>query len=444
MSSLFDVVFNTKTKVDDDCEPLFTYVTIPDEINLPWSTIRDMTDEEYIEWGDKFRLAIVDGYENHHMPPTTKGCSRDEIITKLKKFNNIEVLNDEKVCCIENGQRVYNGLNSWSNAVNHWFPEMADVDIGKGTKGKSTQPSIVEFFRDRNHFFKVSPATIKRDRMKGFKGCEDDPIWPGIIQSVRVGGGNQPAVNIRGTVAKHIYQVELLKRSRAGQKDIVVYDPSMGWAGRMVGFLAACNHMEIHHSVDTLTYIGTDPNTTIFDRYKKVERFWKKEINPACKGTVIPVCSGSETFDETEVFQQYRGKVDIMFTSPPYFNRERYSEDETQSWKKFDEYPGWRDGFLYKTFRNMYELCAEDGVVYWNIADLKLSKNKFLPLEEDSIKAAEAAGFVLEETCPMMLRYLIGRDSDVKFIDGGKNVITFKGQPRKTEPIFKFVKEKKI
>ena len=34
-------------------------------------------------------------------------------------------------------------------------------------------------------------------------------------------------------------------------------------------------------------------------------------------------------------FQKYKGKLDISFTSPPYFNREQYSQDETQSFKVY-------------------------------------------------------------------------------------------------------------
>ena len=439
MSKSFDAFFN-QTTIYDDCEPLYTTVDVPDEINIPYTEVAKMTEEEYEEWGDKFRLIMLDLYDNHNMPMLTKGCSRTDIINKLKSFNKIKVIDNKSVHVRDNGRNVYIGLNTWSNAVNHWFPEMADVSIGKGSKMKSIQPSIVEWFRNRERFMHVSKKTIWKDRLQGFREDPTLPMWPQMLQSIRLGGGNQPVVNIRGTVAKHIFQTEMLERHKKKQKDIVVYDPSMGWAGRMIGFLAACSHEELQRDTNSLTYIGTDPNTAIFDRYEKIERFWKKEIDQACKGKVIPVCSGSETFDETEVYQQYKGKVDIIFTSPPYFAKERYSQDETQSFKKFEAYPEWRDGFLGKTFENLYELLADDGVVYWNIADLKVSKGKFMPLEDDSIKAAEAAGFELVETCPMVMRFMVGRDSG-SFIEDGRNVIEFQGVNRKTEPIFKFRKK---
>ena len=42
---------------------------------------------------------------------------------------------------------------------------------------------------------------------------------------------------------------------------------------------------------------------------------------------------GSELISNNPKFQKYKGKLDISFTSPPYFNREQYSQDENQSFK---------------------------------------------------------------------------------------------------------------
>ena len=44
---------------------------------------------------------------------------------------------------------------------------------------------------------------------------------------------------------------------------------------------------------------------------------------------------GSELIGNNPEFQKYKGKLDMVFTSPPYFNREQYSQDENQSFKIF-------------------------------------------------------------------------------------------------------------
>ena len=37
-----------------------------------------------------------------------------------------------------------------------------------------------------------------------------------------------------------------------------------------------------------------------------------------------------------------------MFTSPPYFNVERYSYDDTQSWVRYKTINDWNKDFLHK------------------------------------------------------------------------------------------------
>ena len=44
---------------------------------------------------------------------------------------------------------------------------------------------------------------------------------------------------------------------------------------------------------------------------------------------------GSECIQRLPEFERFRGKVDIVFTSPPYFAKEAYSDDVSQSYKKF-------------------------------------------------------------------------------------------------------------
>ena len=63
-------------------------------------------------------------------------------------------------------------------------------------------------------------------------------------------------------------------------------------------------------------------------RYWKVIHFGIEE-----KNTFHYFQEGSEHIGNHPDFQQYKGKLDMVFTSPPYFDREQYSEDEEQSFK---------------------------------------------------------------------------------------------------------------
>jgi len=64
-------------------------------------------------------------------------------------------------------------------------------------------------------------------------------------------------------------------------------------------------------------------------------------------------------------------KVDFVFTSPPYFDIERYSEEDTQSWKRYPTTDKWLEGFLFPMLSKSWGCLAEGGRIAINIADKK-------------------------------------------------------------------------
>lgn len=106
-----------------------------------------------------------------------------------------------------------------------------------------------------------------------------------------------------------------------------VLDPCAGWGGRLLG-IASC-------MFDNVEYWQTDPANRTFDGLVKLKDFLKLGDN--FKQFNLP-------FEELDVKENY---FDFVFTSPPYFDTEHYSDDEGQSYLKHDNYADWRDGFLY-------------------------------------------------------------------------------------------------
>jgi DNA modification methylase len=85
-------------------------------------------------------------------------------------------------------------------------------------------------------------------------------------------------------------------------------------------------------------------------------------------------------YGSEEIGKHISKEVDLVFTSPPYFNREAYSNDNTQSYKKFSNYDSWRDGFLRPTLETCVKWLKKDRYLLWNIADIQIG-GKYLPLE---------------------------------------------------------------
>lgn len=201
----------------------------------------------------------------------------------------------------------------------------------------------------------------------------------------------------------------------------------MGWAGRLIGFLAASTATSIHDK--RALYIGTDPNKQIFDRYKMIEKFWKQYINPMCRAEVRPLCIGSEEFHKSDEFKEFKGRGSVAYTSPPYFAKERYSDDDGQSFKKFKAYDAWKDGFLKQTIQNAYDFLMPGGYFFWNIADVFIGTKK-MPLESDSKTLAAEIGFEFQEVLYQLMKTFPGRDLTdeliKKQIKSGSNFVKIK------------------
>ena len=296
-------------------------------------------------------------------------------------------------------------------------------------------------------------------------------IFPKALQTFRLSLG-QPAVNYPALTARWLYEhfTDHIDRNET----VNIYDPSAGWGGRILGAMAS--ERSIH-------YIGTDPNTDNHNvtadidgvektqsRYEWVADFYnskslplseppefgnmyKRELKKLPEDYVEGVRDsyrrenthhifdvGSEHIGNHPDFQQYKGKLDFVFTSPPYFHREQYSQDETQSFKAYKSYEEWRDNFLCPTLENAAESLKIDRYICWNIANIKVNKTKkhptgYLPLEDDSVHILEAAGMVYKGKLKQLMTSMAGLT-----VGDLENSCMYDGKVWKYEPILVFWK----
>lgn len=142
-----------------------------------------------------------------------------------------------------------------------------------------------------------------------------------------------------------------------------VLDFSAGWGDRLAGFYASENGKH---------YVGIDPrkeNHPIYQQqaewYEKHRTFFEVEKQAEFH------CAAAEDFD----FSQYENHFDIVFTSPPYFNVERYSYDDTQSWVRYKSIDAWNEQFLHKVIHNLWGSIRSGGYLAVNIADVYAKSN---------------------------------------------------------------------
>jgi hypothetical protein len=263
-------------------------------------------------------------------------------------------------------------------------------------------------------------------------------LFPTALQVFRLSLG-QPAVNFPALTAKFLYEhfTEHIKDEK-----ITVYDCSSGWGGRILG--AMSTDRDLH-------YVGTDPNPDNIGRYERVAEYYNThcfQSNPFWgrdkPNTYEVFQDGSEVICDNPKFDKYKNSLDFVFTSPPYFNREQYSQDENQSFKKFSAYEDWRDNFLKPTLTTAYTNLKNDRFLCWNIADIKIGEDKYIPLEQDSIDIVKSLGGEYQGIYKMLMTRMVGIDTSKI-----KNSVQVKHHPLqrggdvfKFEPILVFYKGK--
>ena len=135
-------------------------------------------------------------------------------------------------------------------------------------------------------------------------------------------------------------------------------DFSAGWGDRLAGF---------YSSLNTELYVGIDPRKENHPIYEEQARYYDKHLTffETSKKAEFH-CDAAEDFD----FTPYYDTFDIIFTSPPYFNVERYSYDDTQSWVRYKTIDEWNSQFLHKAIDNMWPTLKTGGKLCINISDV--------------------------------------------------------------------------
>jgi len=332
-----------------------------DEDDLEFDRVVNNIDTVNIDYG----VDIIFQYYRRHGFPHYKIREEEkhEHMIKLQKFDINTILDGDKIIQTMHALRL-----AWS-----YFPFFWEIRCGNSMK------SPMETFLDDDKF----KSTIKKCwnwELKHYKGENKNSKLHKfhenrLRQSIKIYTGTQSVSNFRPTAAKLIYE-------KYGGP--VIRDMSCGWGGRLLGFLAASN---------TKHYIGTEPATRTYNGLLKMKKdfsYLEKQIDIYKQGS--------------EDFIPEKNSLDLCFTSPPYFDTEKYSDEPTQSYIKFPTENEWMNEFMRKTMENCYYGLKGGKYMLINIANT--SKHKFI--EDSTIKIAEECGFTYKDTLQLTLSSVMG------------------------------------
>jgi hypothetical protein len=152
-----------------------------------------------------------------------------------------------------------------------------------------------------------------------------------------------------------------------------VWDPSAGFGARMLGFAAVYPRGK---------YIGCEPAKMTYSDLQRLQK-------------VLP-CKVQLHNGPSEEFVLEPASIDLVFTSPPYFNVEKYFEEDSQCWLRYSNYSDWLKYYLRRTLDIAYVGLKSGGNLILNVSQ---------DLRNDVVHVATRAGFTLSDE----LRLTLGR-----------------------------------
>lgn len=152
-----------------------------------------------------------------------------------------------------------------------------------------------------------------------------------------------------------------------------IVDFSAGYGGRLLGALAL-----------NRSYIGIEPSCGQIAGFRRMMSVLSR------LGFTLPTVELSRGVAEVQMIGLSSKSADLVFSSPPFFNWERYSKSYNQSYRRFPQYEIWRRNFLESIVSESYRILSKGGHFALNV-----SNGKRLPSVTHVREAARRAGFSL-------------------------------------------------
>ena len=222
-------------------------------------------------------------------------------------------------------------------------------------------------------------------------------IGADFFSGLNMMSGVQVCSNFRPGFAAYLYR-------RFCPMDGIVLDTSTGYGGRLIGAIG---------SGVVSAYVGIDPSTKTHEGNSRMI---------AALGDPIKTRLINQPAEDVSIADIGDG-FDFAFTSPPYFSKEHYSDEPTQSWKRYPTGDAWRDGFLAPMLRLQFAALKKGSMNLVNIEDVLIGKQSY-PLVDWTREVGLGVGFQFErmEAFPLAASSWVQEDQQ----DRSEHVLVFR------------------
>jgi hypothetical protein len=183
------------------------------------------------------------------------------------------------------------------------------------------------------------------------------------------------------SVAKYVYQRFLEGPSK-------VLDPCSGFGGRMVASQSLPFDVE---------YVGADPWTENVKNLHQMSDWFGFD---RCKVLHSP-------FEDVDLDPE---SFDLVFTSPPHFDKELYSEEPTQSVSRYPEYVDWVENFLKQLIQNSFHALKDKGSLILHVSNMD-----DVDLVSDTRKLMETSGFFMHPELRWEMRSFLSDTDEPRY-----------------------------
>ncbi len=310
---------------------------------------------------EDIKLAISDAIGKNNLPMPMRQISKDDAASEFKKLLDLDY------------KDIIQTDSEWFTRYEYkskYF--FTDVIFSCCNTGNKTS----DYFQQENRWMCDSitaPSPYRSWTQEKFRLTMLKALWSLKLKQVT-------SKDLRNCIALRKYIASQFRPSTAKAvynhfKAKNVLDFSSGWGDRLCGFLAS----------DAQSYFGIDPNSKLFPKYYEMIEYLQKNKQVQ----LVNECAEDVDFKGQ--------KFDLVFTSPPYYTLERYTQEDNQSWKKYKQLQDWLENFLFKSLSNCWDALEDGGKMVINISDVyaKHTVNKICdPMNDflDSLKNSKYCG----------------------------------------------------